>query len=333
MTRRLIMGIVPQETQAIAEDIRSMRIRGAGRIARAAAKGLIIATVESKARQIRPLLQDVAQAAQLLYETRPSAVSLPNALRYYYTRLLQKAEETKSIAGLKEKGQEIGNNFIEMSNNAVKIIGQIGSRLIVNGDIIFTYCNSATAFGVLKTAHSMGKEFTVYVPETRPKYQGHITATWLDKAGISCSLITDNATRHLISHADKVFVGADSVTANGAVVNKIGTSFVALAADEARVDFFVAAESYKFSPATMTGELIEIEERAVTEVVSNETLSNWTNVSVRNPAFDVTPAEYIDAIITEQGIIPPQGAIAVLYQEFGWYSIEQALPWERYLKK
>ncbi len=332
MARRMAMVLIPQETQKIAEDIRSMRTRGAGRIARAAAKGLVIATSESKAKRVPSLLRDVAVAAQLLYETRPSAVSLPNALRYYYTRLLTQVNRTKGIRELKEVGLKIGQGFIEMSNNAVKTIGQIGSRLIQNGDIIFTYCNSATAFGVLETAYKMGKEFTVYVPETRPRYQGHITATWLDKAGISCSLITDNSIRFLIARSDKVFVGADAITANGAVVNKIGTSLVALAADEARLDFFVAAESYKFSPATMAGELVEIEERDVTEVVSKEKLASWKNVSVRNPAFDVTPPEYIDAIITEQGVIPPQGAIAILFREFGWYSTEQALPWESYLK-
>ncbi|MFX0079310.1 MAG: ribose 1,5-bisphosphate isomerase [Candidatus Hermodarchaeota archaeon] len=333
MARRIDMVVIPQEVQVIAEDIRSMRTRGAGRIARAAVKGLMVATDESKAKRIPKLLKDVAVAAQLLYETRPTAVSLPNGLRYFYTRLLAKAERTKSIEELRETGQTIGSGFIDLSNNAVKTIGQIGSRLIVDGDIIFTYCNSATAFGVLKTAYSMGKQFTVYVPETRPKYQGHITATWLDEAGIPCSIITDNAIRHLISHADKVFVGADAITANGAVVNKIGTSFVALAAHEARVDVFVAAESYKFSPATMAGELIEIEERDVSEVVSPDVLARWKHVNVRNPAFDVTPPEYIDSIITEHGIIPPQGAIAILHQEFGWYSTEQAMPWEPYLEK
>ena len=128
-------------------------------------------------------------------------------------------------------------------------------------------------------------------------------------------------------------MGADAITANGAVVNKIGTSFVALAAHEARVDVFVAAESYKFSPATMAGELIEIEERDVSEVVSPDVLARWKHVNVRNPAFDVTPPEYIDSIITEHGIIPPQGAIAILHQEFGWYSTEQAMPWESYLEK
>lgn len=332
MARRKDMVLVAAKTQAIADDIRNMHIRGAGRIARSAVQGLMIATDESKAKRIPEFLHEIAIAAQLLYETRPSAVSLPNALRYFYTRLLSKANQTNKISELKEAAQKIGSTFITMSENAVKTIGQIGSRLILDGDIIFTYCNSATAVGVLKTAFSMGKEFTVYVPETRPKYQGHITANWLDEAGIPCYLITDNSIRYLISRSDKVFVGADSVTANGAVVNKIGTSLVALAADEARLDFYVAAESYKFSPATMTGELIEIEERDADEVISPEKLARWKHVDVRNPAFDITPPEYIDAIITEQGIIPPQGAIAILYQEFGWYSLEQAQPWEPHLK-
>ncbi|MDO8056440.1 MAG: ribose 1,5-bisphosphate isomerase [Candidatus Hermodarchaeota archaeon] len=323
---------IPQGTKKIAEDIQSMATRGAGRIARAAVKGLMIATQESKATQVTQLLQDVAQAAQLLYETRPTAVSLPNGLRYFYSRFLSKSMQIDDTEVLQDSGRKIGEEFIEMSNNAVKTIGEIGARLIVNGDIIFTYCNSATAFGVLKAAHDLDKEFTVYVPETRPKYQGHITATWLDEAGIPSILITDNSVRYLMAQADKVFVGADAVTANGAVVNKIGTSTVALAADEARVDFYVAAESYKFSPATMAGELVEIEERDTEEVVSTDVLQQWKYVSVRNPAFDVTPPEFIDAIITEQGVIPPQGAIAVLYQAFGWFSTEQSWPWTPYLE-
>ena len=323
---------IPQETKKIAGDIQSMRIRGAGRIARAAVKGLMIATQESKATQITELLRDVAQAAQILYETRPTAVSLPNGLRYFYSRFLSKSSQLPDSSALKEAGLKIGKEFIEMSNNAVKTIGEIGARLIVNGDIIFTYCNSATAFGVLKAAHDLGKKFTVYVPETRPKYQGHITATWLDEAGIPSILITDNSVRYLMAQADKVFVGADAITANGAVVNKIGTSAVALAADEARVDFYVAAESYKFSPATMAGELVEIEERNTEEVVNADVLQKWKYVSVLNPAFDVTPPEFIDAIITEQGVIPPQGAIAVLYQAFGWLSTEQSWPWTPYLE-
>lgn len=308
-----------------------MRTRGAGRIARAAVQGLMVAAEQSKGSTAEQLLEDVALAARALYNTRPSAVSLPNGLRYFFTRLEAKATEITDVAAIRRHAQDIGQAFITMSTNAVKAIGQIGSRFIDNGDVIFTYCNSAAVAEILITAHQMGKQFSVYVPETRPKYQGHITVTWLDEAGIPCYLITDNSIRYLMDHADKVFVGADAIAANGAVLNKIGTSMVALAADEARLDFFVAAESYKFSPLTMLGELIQIEERDASELVSADQLAAWKHAAVRNPAFDLTPPEYIDAIITEQGQIPPQAAISILYEQYGWFTSELALPWEPHI--
>jgi ribose 1,5-bisphosphate isomerase len=131
---------------------------------------------------------------------------------------------------------------------------------------------------------------------------------------------------------DKVVVGADAIAANGAVVNKIGTSMVALAAHEARVLFFVAAETYKFSPETMFGELVLIEERKATEVVPSKILKGYRKITVRNPSFDVTPAEYVDLIVTERGIIPPQGALSILQSEFGWMSLEELHQYQTYAK-
>jgi ribose 1,5-bisphosphate isomerase len=118
-----------------------------------------------------------------------------------------------------------------------------------------------------------------------------------------------------MKNIDKIIVGADSIAANGAVVNKIGTSQIALAAHEARVLFFVAAESYKFHPQTLVGELIEIEERDPKEIWDSK---KFPGVRIRNPAFDVTPPDYIDLIITERGIIPPQAAYTVLQEQFEW---------------
>jgi ribose 1,5-bisphosphate isomerase len=116
---------------------------------------------------------------------------------------------------------------------------------------------------------------------------------------------------------DKVISGADAVAANGAVINKIGTSQLALAAHESRTRFFVAAETYKFSPETLFGELVAIEERNSNEVIPDNVLKRMRNVEVRNPVFDITPPEYIDLIVTERGIIPPQGALYILQEEFG----------------
>ena len=140
----------------------------------------------------------------------------------------------------------------------------------------------------------------------------------LNDAGIKTNFIVDSAVRSFIHDVDLVIVGADAVTVNGAVVNKIGSSQVAHTAAEARVNVIVAAETYKFAPRTIVGELIQIEERPPGEVLADEIARTLPNVTVRNPAFDVTPAEYIDLIVTEQGAIPPQMAYVIIREYLGW---------------
>lgn len=120
-----------------------------------------------------------------------------------------------------------------------------------------------------------------------------------------------------------MIVGADAIAANGALINKIGTSMVALAAKEASIPFIVGAKTIKFSPKTIIGELIRIEERPWTEVISPEILRNIGEVKVYNPAFDITPQMYIDMIVTEKGVIPPQGAIDILQEDYGWMTPEE----------
>jgi ribose 1,5-bisphosphate isomerase len=167
-------------------------------------------------------------------------------------------------------------------------------------------------------AHRQGKEIEVFATEVRPRNQGHITIRTLNDAGIRTNFIVDSAVRSFINDVDLVIVGADAVTVNGAVVNKIGTSQVAHTASEARVNVIVAAETYKFAPRTVVGELIQIEERPPGEVLADEIAKTLPHVTVRNPAFDVTPAEFIDLIVTEQGAIPPQMAYVIIREYLGW---------------
>jgi len=214
-------------------------------------------------------------------------------------------------------------DFIQNSLSAIQRIGEIGAKRITDGDKILTHCNSSAVIAILGTAWKQGKRFEVTVTETRPRFQGRLTARELGLIGIPVTLILDDAVRFFLNKIDKVFVGADAVAANGALVNKIGTSLIALAAHEARVRVFVAAETYKFSPETLIGELIEIEERDASEIIRPDELSQIPNATVRNPAFDVTPPEYIDLIITEKGIVPPQAAILILEQEFGLLTPEE----------
>jgi ribose 1,5-bisphosphate isomerase len=208
------------------------------------------------------------------------------------------------------------------------MIGRYGAGRIEDGDVIMTHCNSQSALSVIINAHRYGKSIKVYATETRPRYQGRITARILSKEGIEVTIIIDSAMRYFMNKVDKVVVGADAIAANGAVVNKIGTSLLALAANEARVPFIVAAETYKFSPDTLFGKLIVIEERDYREVAPEKWVSKHKHVRIRNPAFDVTPPEYIDLLITELGVFSPSVFPLIVREMFGSFYSELE-PWEK----
>jgi ribose 1,5-bisphosphate isomerase len=231
--------------------------------------------------------------------------------------------KTGSVNDIRITAIEASKEFIETARTAVQRIGEIGARRIRDGDLVLTHCNSSAAIEVMKTAWSQGKRFEVLATETRPRYQGRITAKELTRANIPVTLILDDAVRYFIQDVDKVIVGADAITANGALVNKIGTSMIALAAHEARVRVLVAAETYKFSPETVIGELVTIEERDPSEIITEEERKQVGPIKVLNPSFDVTPPEFIDLIITERGIIPPVGVFLILEEVFGIITSEE----------
>lgn len=301
-----------EQLEETARKIKTMEIRGAGRIARTAA-----AALGDYAEGLRTLNMDefnekMKHAAELLLSTRPTAVSLPNAVRWVMRYKGNTVEEAKASI------KKLADEFISNSENAVKRIGEIGARRVRDGETIMTHCNSAAAISIIATAHSQGKDISVITTESRPRWQGHLNLKQLDKLGISTTLIVDSAVRYFMKEVDLVIVGADAVAVNGSVINKIGTSQLALAAREARKNVIIAAETYKFSPRTISGELVEIEERDFSEVLSKEKLSGFTKVSVRNPAFDVTPREYVDLIVTEVGAIPPEMAYIIIKEYLGW---------------
>ncbi len=297
-----------------AKKIKSMEIRGAGRIAREAATALRHHASTSSTDDIVSFRREMESAAQILIATRPTAVSLPNAVHIVMSGLERAVTFEEAQKGVIKRAEQ----FISSSQHAVENIAQFGARHIQDGDTLLTHCNSEAALGCIIEAHRSGKEVEVFATEVRPRNQGHITIRTLNDAGIKTNFIVDSAVRSFINDIDLVIVGADAVTVNGAVVNKIGTSQVAHTAHEARVNVLVAAETYKFAPRTIFGELIKIEERAGGEVLADEIARSLPHVTVRNPAFDVTPAEYIDLIVTEAGAIPPQMAYIIIREYLGW---------------
>ena len=295
-----------------AQKIKNMEIRGAGMIARAAAAELRDYSQRIGMGKLEEFNNKMIEAAQLLISTRPTAVSLPNAVRAVMRYKGDSVDEAK--ANIKE----LADGFIMNSESAVLKIGEIGAHRIRDGDTIMTHCNSSAAISIMAAAHKDGKNISVIATESRPRWQGHLTIRQLDETGIKTSLIVDSAVRYFMKEVDLVVMGADAVTANGSVINKIGTSQLALAAHEARKNVIIAAETYKFSPRSLLGELIEIEERNSSEVIADEKLREFSNVSVKNPAFDVTPREYIDLICTEVGAIPPEMAYIIIKEYLGW---------------
>jgi ribose 1,5-bisphosphate isomerase len=251
------------------------------------------------------------EAAKILEDTRPTAVSLPNAVA------LTKRHSANNVYDAINEIEKNAEKFITNAEQALGKIGKIGAERIHDGDVIMTHCNSHAALSIIKTAYDQGKDISVIATESRPRRQGFITIRELNDYGIPTTLIVDSAVRLTMKEVDLVVVGADSISVNGALINKIGTSQLAMAAQEARRNLIVAAETYKFSPRTLLGEMVEIEDRSSDEVIDADILKDLPNVKVRNPAFDVTPAEYIDLIITEVGAFPPAMAFTILRDYLG----------------
>ena len=293
------------------ERIRDMTIRGAGRIARAGAEALGRFAEGYSGNSLERFREDLDAAARTLLDSRPTAVSLWNGVH----STLRGVESASSVDEARETVVRNSAEFRERSERAVETIARIGAKRIEDGDTVMTHCNSSAALGVIKEAHRQGREFRVFATESRPWRQGVLTVTELAEAGVDVTLIIDSAVRYVMNDTDKVFVGADTITSHGAVINKIGTSQLALAAHEARTQFYVCGETYKFSPMTMFGDLVQIEERETSEVVRPGEIP--ASVRIYNPVFDSTPAQYIDALITEVGMIPPTAVYDVMVRQLG----------------
>ncbi|MBN2517276.1 MAG: ribose 1,5-bisphosphate isomerase [Candidatus Altiarchaeota archaeon] len=289
-----------------AQDIKSMKTRGALKIAIAAAKSLRDYSDGYSGGQDK-FLKDLERNGRILKNSRPTAVSLPNAVNYVIY-MAKNTPDRKELVGKID-------DFMDEQRGALERIAEIGSKRIEEGDTILTHCNSMTALETIRAAWDSGKKITVVATETRPRHQGYLTSKYMAKHRIPVTLIIDSAVRFAMRKldVDKVLIGADTVCANGAVINKIGTSQVALVAKESNVPVMCACETIKFSPETMLGELVEIEDRDHREI-----RGPIRGVKMLNPAFDFTPPEYVDVIVTEDGIISPYMAYEVLRDKFSW---------------
>ncbi|TKX75788.1 ribose 1,5-bisphosphate isomerase [Halorubrum sp. GN11_10-6_MGM] len=307
-----------------AESIATMEIRGAATIASAAAEALAeqaeaAAETDATASDPAAFRASMRAAARTLRETRPTAVSLPNALRYVLQRM-----EGDSVDRLRRSVVDASEAFVDQLDRAQEDLGQVGANRLADGDTVMTHCHSTDALACIEAAVEQGKSISAVVKETRPRQQGHITAEQLRDAGVPVTLIVDSAARRYLDEVDHVVVGADSIAADGGVINKIGTSGLAVNARERGVPIMTAAQTIKLHPETLTGHTVEIEMRDETEVIDAESREAIGEIAVENPAFDVTPPRYMDAIVTEQGQFPPESIVTLMRELFGEGAAE---PW------
>ena len=287
-----------RDAASVATAIKDMIVRGAPAIGVAAAYGVALAAMRG---------DDIAQAADLLKRARPTAVNLAWAV----DRMTQSS--SLSPQSLIHEAERIHREDLEANQR----LGRHGAELLGNKATVLTHCNAGalatagygTALGVIRAAIEGGKNVAVFADETRPYLQGaRLTAWELQQDGIDVTLITDNMSGHFFQQGkfDAVIVGADRIAANGDTANKIGTYTVAVLADAHGVPFYVAAPISTIDPHCPSGASIPIEERSaseVTEIFGARVAPE--GIAVRHPAFDVTPARLITAIITERGVLRP----------------------------
>jgi methylthioribose-1-phosphate isomerase len=294
----------------VAEAIRTMVVRGAPAIGVAAAMGIALAAGESKASTRKELLKELEVAAAVLGSTRPTAVNL----FWGIDRVMDKVRETTGVSDAKAAAVGEAKEMAEEDVRVNRRLGMVGAKLIENGDTVMTQCNAGalatvgygTALGVVRAAVEQGKLVKVLVPETRPQLQGaRLTAYELHRDGISCTVLPDTAVGLTLStkRVDKVVVGADRITRDGYVFNKIGTYQLAVLAKRHGVPFYPAAPRSTFDLAR-THLQITIEERSYDEVVKiRGRRIAPKGVPVFNPAFDSTPPGLVTSIITERGLV------------------------------
>ena len=297
---------------SVADGIRSMVVRGAPAIGCAAAYGVALEALKLQDSSDDEFAKGMEDAFEVLAQSRPTAVNLFWAIDRMRTKMNESQGTVKEIANiLLDEAHKVKREDIEIN----RTMGSHGAALLNNGARVLTHCNAGalataghgTALGVFRSAVEAGKKISVIADETRPFLQGaRLTAWEMVQENIPVTLISDNMSGHLMSHGevDVVVVGTDRVAGNGDVANKIGTYMVAVLAKRHNIPFYVACPLSTIDRSITSGKDIPIEERPVEEVTGYRDCQ-WAaeGVNVRNPAFDVTPAELVTGLITEKGVV------------------------------
>lgn len=285
----------------IIKDIKSLKIQGAREVAKAGVKCLKIAAEKSRARNKRDFIRDLQKVVDKLLKARPTEPMLKNSIKIIMLKV-----HDHDFVNIKNFTSRLCDNYLLEMKNLLNRIAEEGANQILDGDVILTHCHSHDVIQAMVLAKKQGRKFEVIVTETEPRGQGIITARDLLKEKIPVTFCIDSAVGHVMGSVDKVMIGCDAILPDGSIVNKIGTFPMSIVAMQFAKPVFVLAETLKYTRK------VEIEERDAKEVIDPKKIKG---AKIINPAFDITPAEYIHVIVTERGLMSPRAVRDLLAGE------------------
>ncbi len=292
-----------KDIDSVIKDIKSLKIQGSEAVA--------LSSVEALKKAIKSDPGKLREYSGKLICTRPTEPFLRNCISYIQNNSTKGGEEILGSC----------DYVIDHIKNSQKLIADIGENKIQDGMSIFTHCHSATVMSILKMAKDKGKDFVVYNTETRPVFQGRVTAKELADYGIKVNYMVDSAGRIGIKKADMVMIGCDAITSEGRVINKIGSELFAEIARRYDVPFYSCADSWKLDPASVFGFDEEIEQRNPHEVWDNSP----KNITILNPAFEIINSDLITGIISEIGVYKPALFVNEVQERYPFLFLNQKI--------
>ena len=294
---------------SLLRDIKTLKIQGAYAIARAGLQALHIATLQSKTTNTDKLLDELQKVKKELINLRPTEPFLQNALSFVFLDVI-----STTVRELREEILHKIQSLQRSLEHDQELIISIGAQKIPKGSVVFTHCHSSTVASIILAAAKQGKNIEVHNTETRPLYQGRIMAEQLSKAGIAVTHYVDAAARAALKKADIFLLGADALSSEGSVINKIGSAMIAHVAQDLDIPVYVCTHGLKLDAKTLRGKPEPIEQISGAEIWEKHP----KGVTIHNPAFEVIDGHLITGIISELGIFKPGVAIEEILKTYPW---------------
>ena len=296
-----VKDIAFQSADHVIEEIRNMNVKGGSPFGRAAAWAFKLALQQEDLKTFSEIKTRFTYLKKQMYELKPTMATIYNSCE----AIMQELDETMKVNILKEKVIHLCDNIIEQSFVAVEKVGEIGSHLIHDHDVVLMHSYSSTLMGIFQSAANDKKCFKVICTESRPLRESRNAVNVLTRLGIETMFISDASVYEFMNEADMIIMGADTLCTNGDVANKMGSAQIARLAQSCKIPVYFASELYKLDIRTLNGEKVVLERRDKCELVDEDDFKDFDQVEVINQFFDLTPASDITGIVTEFGVLHP----------------------------